>query len=508
MDNIFKNKDRRVLPNWRSFKDTIISNELNSNKKNNEINFNSIEDYCYSFKIEKSIATAGDLISSAYVNGVIENEQVQDAAEYIIINRKVSTPILIDLSLKIKDFKNEKLNYTSFIQNRNEFEIKNQIISLIKSLKPKINEFSNNPIYYVELSRLFTILGNKDKSIKNMKIALMLARENRFVLRAASRLFSHYNLHEYIHTIIKNTQIIKYDPWVASAELALATMLNIRSNNLKNGFKLVNSKNFSPFQITELASSLGTLEYFNGDMKKTKKLIMESIISPNDNSLAQFEWLKNKESFFDLAPHKLNISNNYEAQALVNYFDGNFTQSLENINKWFLDLPFSSRPIKLGYHISGTIMKDSKTAIDLLKLGFLSHPKDPFIINNLSYQFALVNNLKDAEKFVNLQDIEYSDDIEKICIIATKGLIFFRKGDVLRGRQLYHYVLEKTLNLPSKEYYWLAYLNLLREELLINSDLVSNLSNGLKGIPDKTSYIQVNQLKSDILKMFQNKIKL
>ncbi|MEI6090156.1 MAG: hypothetical protein WCR42_06875 [bacterium] len=507
MDSIFVNKDRRVLPNWRQFDDTISNNELSSNFINNTIVKNlSIEDYSNSFKNNKLISTAGDLISAAYVNGFPNNDIVQDAADFILNNKDKSTSILIDLSQSIKNGTNGIKNIIGTLNNDNELQIKEQIISSIKKLKPKIKNFINNPINYVELSRLYTILGFKEKSINNMKIALNLAPENRFILRSASRLFSHYDLEEYICKIIQKTNIVRYDPWVASAEIALATMINRKSLNIRNSFQIIESKKFSPFQITELASSLGTLEYYHGNIKKTKKLIKESLIQPNDNTLAQFEWINNRENFIDFQSNDNNIKNNYEALALANYYGGHYNQALDNVKKWFLDLPFSSRSIKFGYHIASNILNDNNTSLELLKLGLISHPKDPFLINNISYQFALSNKIKEAEKLLNLVDKESLSDVDKLCLKATSGLIHFRKGDIFVGRQLYHEVMNKT-KISKKEYYWLAYLNLLREEILIDSEFSNNLKLDLEKIPNNTGFIQINKLKNEISDLLaKNKI--
>ncbi|MFA6570978.1 MAG: hypothetical protein WCT77_07050, partial [Bacteroidota bacterium] len=96
---IFENKKRNVLPNWRNYTNTILSNELNSfliiNDENNSL---SIEAYIESFKHNKSIAFAGELLSAAFVNNYKENKYVKDAANYILNNKDKSTPILVDLA--------------------------------------------------------------------------------------------------------------------------------------------------------------------------------------------------------------------------------------------------------------------------------------------------------------------------------------------------------------------------------------------------------------------------
>lgn len=83
MANIFENKDRRVIPNWRSFKKTAVLGELDNNigrvNKQPIRSLISIDEYIEDWSHNKTIPHAGDLLSSAIVNGIASNEHVLEA---------------------------------------------------------------------------------------------------------------------------------------------------------------------------------------------------------------------------------------------------------------------------------------------------------------------------------------------------------------------------------------------------------------------------------------------
>lgn len=59
----------------------------------------------------------------------------------------------------------------------------------IRDLKNRLILYPNNPVLLVDLSRYYSIVGQKDKAIRTMKQAIHLDKNNRFVLRSASSLF-------------------------------------------------------------------------------------------------------------------------------------------------------------------------------------------------------------------------------------------------------------------------------------------------------------------------------
>jgi hypothetical protein len=505
MANLFEQKDRRVIPNWRSFYSTWRLNELFYSKNIIERQIErrlSISDYITAWNKNKSTSIAGDLISAAYVNGLVNNKEVKDAAESIL-NNKISTISLNELARLILKTETEDSNANEHSDILNDFIPSNYYIE-IKNIKERINNYPSNPIPYVDLSRLYTILGIENKSIKSMKIALALAPDNRFILRAAARLFSHFDRHDFIHDLIKKSELVKIDPWITSTEIALATILDKTSRYIKIGTQMIRSGNFDWHSLTELASSIGTLEFLNGNRRKAKHFLLNALNSPNDNTLAQIEWINNLDVLININPYDYQIYNKYEALALDGYFNKNYDSAFDQCKKWFSDLPFSKRPVIFGSHIASSLLDKTNDAVKFLKIGLHSHPYDPQIINNLAYSLALQNRIEDAEKYLN-QLIHVSDinTNTKICLTATKGLIAFRKGAIAVGNDLYQKAIVAAKSTRNDYLIWLANLNYAREIVLSHSKEMDSIQNIISLVPDNNRFPDLIKLKGEVINLFK-----
>ncbi|MCG3167811.1 MAG: hypothetical protein POELPBGB_03606 [Bacteroidia bacterium] len=509
MANFFENKDRRVIPNWRSFKKTAMLGELDvpiSSIPTHDISL-SIDSYIEDFKTNRTIAHAGDLISAAVVNGFEKDKTVIDAANFILAKPNETTATQLSLAERItkgipdasKPFKLDNISLEDFSLYVNP----KTVWEKIHLLKQAANQFQFNPIIWVELSRHYSIIGQQRQALNTMKIALQLAPENRFVLRSAVRLFAHYDDLEFSHDILRKSQLTNFDPWLTSAEISLATLRERTSRFMKKGAEMVSSKNFSPFSITELASSLGTVEMINGSKKKSRELFYKALQAPNDNSLAQVEWASKKDHQLDINPANFQVKHNFEAQALDNFNKEKLDDALTNTFRWFLDMPFSKRPVMFGSHIADT-MNDQETSRDFLKAGLISHPNDAQLLNNIIYSLALENKTDEAMDFMEkVPPLNQMQKSTQICITATRGLLYFRTGNHPIGRQLYLEAIEDAKDANNQYLNWLAILNYAREELLIKSDKVQEIMETVALMQDDTENLDIRKLKKEVTEMFE-----
>lgn len=518
MANLFEHKDRRVIPNWRSFGKTTTLGELNSFQLKSLLptEDTSIEEYIIDWKLNKTVIHASDLLSAAIVNSKREEKSVIEAAYFVIENREKATlsqislanavlnkPVEKDLSERFTEVTLDKL---PSLLNPEPIRIK------IRETKNVLRQYPGNAILYVELSRYYSILGQEDNSIRAMKSALHLAPNNRFVLRCATRLFAHFDNEEneylvYVHSFLRKSPLTLIDPWLASAEISIATIRNRTSKFIKTGIELINSKNISPFNFTELASSIGTVELLYGGAKKSREFFNKALLSPNDNSLAQIEWASTKDNSLDINPSLFGVKMNFEALALDNFQNKNYEAALDNAAKWFIDMPFSKRPIMFGSNLASTILKDQQKSISFLNAGLISHPYDPQLINNLAYALALDDKPTEAfEQLNKIRNEEDYDDITQICLSATRGLAYFRSGFADIGRQLYIDAIEQTKQINNKELNWIAILNYAREEIRLKSEYVEYLMEAVSKIPNDTKDFEISVLKEDVIEL-HNKLK-
>lgn len=509
MASIFGNKDRLVIPGWRSFKKTLALGELGEIRMPPKLSQQkpiSLEEYIKAWKNSETIAHAGDLLSAAFVNNQVSDPEVIRAAQYSLKKSPESPSPQRSLADHIlKNFQPHtgfKKIETAQLENFQSMVKPELIRSLIHNAKRLISKFPYNPIFYVELARYYSILGQGEKAMHAMRVALNLGSTNRFILRSASRLFAHEDQLEFVHDVIRKSPLVLSDPWVTSTEIALAMLRGRTSKYIKKGVELLESKNYDPFSTAELASSLGTVELLNGTLKKSRNFFKSSLQKPNDNSLAQVNWALSVEKSINLDTSNINVQNQYEAQAMESFSRNDFHESLENAFKWFLDMPFARRPVMLAAHISGSILDDQKTCQAFLRTGLISHPNNPQLINNLAYSLLLENQHEEALRLIETITNESEIGNETlICLTATRGLVAYKKGLPDLGRTYYLEAIEKSKALQNYYYNWLAVLNFAREELHVKSEHVDKIMESVEQIPENTAHADVNKLKSEVLEL-------
>jgi len=505
---IIEKKDRRLIPNWRSFSTTIALGELDSSSVIPIVKPNlSIDEYIEDFQANETIPFAADLISASIVNGFTNNEEVRKAAQFIVNRQNEITKSQYDISQNILSTTENPVECP--IENITIKDIENclpksQYYLQIQKLKKYVIDFPYNSIAWVELSRCYSVLGQEKQALKTMKIAVQLAPENRFVLRCAARLFSHYDELEIAHDILRKTRFTNFDPWLTSAEISIAMLQGKNSRFLKRGIELVDSKNLSPFSITELASSIATVELFAGDRKKSKKMFGKSLISPNDNSLAQIEWILNNKdkSLIDREQINFQVKHNFEAQAIANYYDKNLIEALNNTCQWFYDMPFAKRPVIHGSNIAA-LLDNRILSIEFLKSGLIAHSNDDLMLNNIAYYLALENRTEEANQYLDRIKFKGISKSIETCSIATHGLICFREKKYEEGRKAYLIAIEQAAIDKDQYHYKVATLNYAREEILAKTDQIESVMQIVSKISEaEDDDMAVKKLRSEVLSLY------
>ena len=498
--------DRRVIPNWRSLRDTVSNGELEY-PSNEHIAFN-LEEYEHDWSREHSLLYASELVSAAVANGIRHNSVAKDAAEFVLNQdgKTTESQRTVALSLLAED------NDRAFPKCNHEIDelLMNtgEIYAKIGYLKSIIRKYPLSPINYVEVARFYTMIGQTNQAIKMMNIALGLDPENRFISRSAARLFVHVEDLDLAHYVLRKNKQVAFDPWLMASEISVNLLRERSSSLIKKGVALINSGDFSPFSLSELSSSLGTLEFVKGTQKRSKLFFEKSLISPNDNSLAQAEWAKaNKLSlhFDKTVCDKVNMS--YEANALYAYQKDKYEDALKASIRWLNDMPYSKNPIFVGANISYTFLKDYKTAAKILKRGLEANPNEPAFINNLAYTYALDGKLVEANEIIQKANkVSDIDERTQICLSATRGLIAYREKRIEEGRALYMEAIKAAKDIPGDPTYnWNAILNFIREEILATNLIPSDVDEVLNQIHEAPKDKGVKMLKQDIQQLISKR---
>jgi hypothetical protein len=274
--------------------------------------------------------------------------------------------------------------------------------------------------------------------------------------------------------MLRRSPRTREDPWLIACELASASVAGKPAKLVKTARQLLASKRFTSSQVTELESALATLELGSGKARVARRLFEDSLIKPTDNSVAQAEWAsKHLQSLF-IDNKLLDLERTFEARARVAFYAADFNRALKQGIAWLFDEPFSSRPARFCSSLAAVAMSDYKASAEIARAGLAANPADQALRNNLAFALAMDGSIKDA-------DAEFAaalhppDGMLKVALMATGGLLQYRKGNISAGQVEYQKArdLARTTNHPKLEAEVVA--NWVREEHLAKGERTREL---------------------------------
>lgn len=473
MNLSYKSKERRVVPNWRYFDTTLAAGELD-NWKVAKLRTNSflIDDYVSLWKEHKSLYRAGDIISAGITNGRIDDVSVKEAACFILEREDQSTRSLISSAKKVLgvDSSNDSQSAQEIVRLRECTAIED-IRIYIHSLRSQLNLMPYNPFLYVDLSRAYLLLGQNKKAEDAILLALKYGASDRFVARSAARFYLHIQEKDKAYEAIRAKGAVSVDPWLMAAEIAICMLRGKTSNYVKKGLGIIESRNCTPFGFTELASSIGTLELVAGAKRKSNRLFRKSLIQPNDNSLAQVQWVNSFE------PLSINtgipVHNDFEVKTFDALMRGDYSSARHEAVNWICDMPFAHKPVNVGARICSLYLHDFALASAIMDVGLRSDESNPSMLNNKAYCAARANQIDAAKKAIgkltNSNLVNTSVEL-KACIRATEGLINYRSNNKEEGSRLYQEAIAIAKQDNDSSLYQKAVLNYCRERLIAGEE--------------------------------------
>ena len=465
-------KERRVVPNWRYYEATLTAGELDNWKlaRRNEDTY-AIDDYVSLWKEHKSIYRAGDLLSAAITNSQQDDENVRNAASFILERESQSTNSLLYSARKILGI-DERNNPSKIeIDRLRECTATTDIRKFIHNMRQRLHLMPYNPFIYVDLSRAYLLLGQVKKAEEAIKQALHFGATDRFVARSAARFYLHIQDRDKAYDVIRAKGAVAVDPWLMAAEVSINMLRGRTSNYVKKGLDMIDSGHCSPFGFTELASSIGTLELTAGSNRKSNKLFKKALLSPNDNSLAQVRWVNSFEPLaFDL---NINVMNDYEVKTFDALLAGDMDKARHEAVSWICDMPFAHKPVNVGYHICVNYLKDFALASAILDVGLRTDETSPFLLNNKAYCSARAGLIDEAQESFDKLKVSHRLDTSpswKVCIPATEGIILYRNNNKEGGTLKYQEAINAARQVAEEQndesLYKKAMLNFCRERLI------------------------------------------
>lgn len=374
---------------------------------------------------------------------------------------------------------------------------------MIQQLRRKLSDHPRNAIRWIDLALEHTVLGNPKQAARAMSIAMNLAPEDRFVLRAASRFYVHRGELDRAHGLLIRADSTRVDPWLVAAEIATASAADVKAKHIKVGRAMIENRKFHPRQVSELASALGTLEHETGGRRKSRRLFSKALEDPTENSVAQAEWAFNNEGVWIADVDTRRVKRLFEAQACAKLVSGEWAESLDQSLKWLSDQPFSSRPAQLASYIASSILENYDKAVEILDKARKPNPRDPGLLNNLAFAYASQGRIDLAEAALSEIGDANLDERERIVVTATKGMIAFRRGKSDEGRTLYHEAIRESSAPELVRFRVTAAINLALEELRAHSDLSIRAyrfaAEAFKGMTDVDILLMIERMKTAFL---------
>ena len=439
-------RPRNMIPRWRKFADTVKMRELGMPPREDRREYEASHDFIRRHRIwrlsDAPVYTA-DLLSSALVAG--KSEEVHAAAQQLLKNEELGAS-LQHLVAKRVIFGSPPTRrdgiYTS-AQQGDSSSIRSQIAFERKLLYSS----PDNPIAWTELAHAYTVAGVADKAERCLLIACQLAPHNRFVLRSATRFWIHNKDPEHSLWLLRRSRRLRSDPWLLAAEIATSTMCKKESKEIKYSQRLLSSERDPTIHFSELAASLGEIEFERENIRKARNLFMRALQQPTENAVAQailFNRQVPHTKLENLIKKHLITPRSHEALALIRFKQGAWDEAVREFEYWLDDEPFSSRPAIDASYLAILAIEDHSRAERIALRGLRANPKDPQLKNNLAVVKLHMNQVDDAEKIINRLPAT-PDDPSSIAILqATRGLLVFRQGHYDLGAQLYLEAAEKA----------------------------------------------------------------
>jgi len=472
MSVIYNDTNRQVLPRCLTYATACSLGLLRVIRK--EEQFDKIEttesDARKEWLENPRLAAAVDLVGEALIVKDFQSNEAIKAAKYIISKAPLS-------SLLIRQLANHFLEEPASIwKESNQVPEADAYREDIARLKLSVRNYPENPLAWSDLSLSYATLGQTDKAKMAMLVASNLAGNNRFILRSASRCYMHVGEPDRAVAILNKSGLCASDPWIASAEIAIAESSGLKSKCLSKAKHLIDNGNLTAFSRSELALSIGTIEIKSGSVRRAKKIIRQALIDPTENALAQTEWAASmfNVDFYDLIGLRKTVPASYEATAVYSFYNKEFAESLKASEKWGRFQFLSSRPIILSTFLSSCVLNDDLGAINIYNKAFPAQRASPLAINNYAFALARIGQTDEAKKVLN-RALRYDPSREEqLAITATNGLICFREGHVEEGRDFYKNavrgfeLIKGFRSAAIATYYWAL------EEKRINSQIVKS----------------------------------
>jgi tetratricopeptide (TPR) repeat protein len=287
-------RNRTLIPRWR---DSRVGTRLAESQPteaptlegyhppfSQELNLDGIRLLVEEWLTNKSVGGAADILNYGYIPEVCSI--LKEPAEYLLEREAVIPEPLVNLAKRVLGVDlDQNVEFNRFCLPIEQF------YKQARRLKSQLFVNPRDAIALVDLARIYASLGQNHKARKAISTATSIWPNHRFILRTASRFFVHNQEPDYAFYLLSRSARTVQDPWLLSALLSVATILEKPERYVKKAKLVLQSGGFDPRHISELAGALATVQINEGKNREVKRNLNKALIAPNDNTVAQAMWV-------------------------------------------------------------------------------------------------------------------------------------------------------------------------------------------------------------------------
>lgn len=392
------------------------------------------------FRMDPSIFLATELLGTARI--LNETGAARELAEYVLGN-PLAGPLATEFAREV-------------LGGGTPRQVSTDHKAGIASNKARLSNFPRDAITWVEQARLYCIRGHNDKAEKSMQVALQLAPQDRFVVRAAIRLFVHNGKWDRALHIANQAYQQSGDPLIFGPLVSVATHLKKLPAKLSS---IGNASLASPdiFLHAETLAALGALDLTKGADQRSKRFFKRAWEDPTKAVIGHSQWVLRRHHQSLGVAHKIDFSQSLQALSYMRFEMLDFKGSTEASVEWALEEPFSRAPYILATIAAGHD-EHFERAAELAKEGLIANPKDSILINNFVFSKLRAGDVQSAEEYIG-HILPLINQPEEIGGLATYGLFLMSSGRILEGSSCYERAIAKAVAAENTRLIVLATLN-------------------------------------------------
>ena len=471
-------ENREVLPRWRALKMTPPQELAPSNFSNipNEKHKAVLERLEREFNTSKELQGAAEIVEAAIVLG--KSTYSIEAAK-IVAADKDATKELKYLASKVLDLEPAPLRQLNPPSSE-------KIQEKICATKAALSDRPRDGLLALEIARLQFNIGQLNSAQKYAERAVMTYPNNRYVLRSISCMFATSDEAERALYYLRRSDLVKSDPWVQAAEVAVCGQLNKSPQLTKYGIRDIKSSTRINVSMTELTAGLASLEFKSGNKKSAKKLMEQSMLAPNENSLAQLRWFQENREFAKNVFPLNAVPMAYEANAYEAVSEERIGDAVDFSECWLRDQPFQSRAAMLASSLCISVLADRERALNIVNEALICAPDDMGLLNNKLVALSLLGQNHEAEKILLSKISTPQNDEERLPFYhAAFGMVAFGNFDYEKGRNHYTDAIKAAAKAKNPELSLLAMSYWLERELEHKQISYASVQLLIKKVEDK-----------------------